>query len=196
MSAARAGLAFARSSRCWPPRYCSGIRTIFRRDLARPSSPLLPSGRAIASSAAFRVGESGIAASSATASAPRRRVTASAGSIPIARKHSRMSSCNSMQVRSDRRVAPLANRLKISRPLRSLLGQGGVQDLSTSNAFGAWADGDQARANSVLRLQRLYVGLDQPRQLGRFARRQVASGNPSGERCHCAGCISSGSKCR
>src|SRR6202011_4754485 len=46
------------------------------------------------------------------------------------------------------------------------------------------------------RLESLHVGLDQPRQLGGFTRRDVASGNPGGERCHCAGCISSGSKCR
>src|SRR6266446_1068850 len=46
----------------------------------------------------------------------------------------------------------------------------------------------------LARLDRLHVGLDKPRQLSRFARRDLASGNCRCDRSHCAGCITSGPK--
>jgi hypothetical protein len=46
----------------------------------------------------------------------------------------------------------------------------------------------------LARLDRLHVGLDKPRQLSRFARRDVASGNCRRDRSHCASCITSGPK--
>jgi hypothetical protein len=46
----------------------------------------------------------------------------------------------------------------------------------------------------LARLDRLHVGLDKPRQLSRFARRDLASGNCRCDRSHCAGCIISGPK--
>src|SRR5258708_34027051 len=46
----------------------------------------------------------------------------------------------------------------------------------------------------LARLDRLHVCLDKPRQLSRFARRDLASGNRRCDRSHCAGCITSGPK--
>src|SRR5258708_1564039 len=46
----------------------------------------------------------------------------------------------------------------------------------------------------LARLDRLHVCLDKPRQLSRFARRDLASGNCRCDRSHCAGCITSGPK--
>jgi hypothetical protein len=82
-------------------RYCSAIRSIFALNSHDRPSALLYSTVAIASSAAFRSGESGMAASSAAASSPRRSVMTSPGSIPITRNRSRIRSHQLMQVRGD-----------------------------------------------------------------------------------------------